>query len=60
MVMPICFNGGTSDMFEPQLWNETAIAKGCQDKWKVTPRPNMADIMYGAKKLEAASNIVFR
>ena len=60
MVMPICFNGGAEDMFEPQLWNKTTIVKGCQDKWKVTPRLNMADIMYGAKKLEAASNIVFR
>ena len=60
MVMPICFYGGTEDMFEHQLWNETAIATGCKNKWKVTPRPNMADVMYGAKKLEAASNIVFR
>ena len=60
MVMPICFKGDSKDMFEPQLWNETVIAEECQKRWKVTPRPHMADIMYGSKKLEAASNIVFR
>ena len=62
--MPICYKGDTSDMFEKQNWNETAwlinLGKYCQSKWKVTPRKNMADINYGSKKLQAASNIVFR
>ena len=50
-------------MFEPKwngTWNENAVAEECQKKWKVKLRPHMADIMYGSKKLEAASNIVFR
>ena len=61
--MPICFKGGAKDMFEPQwngTWNETAVAEECKKKWKVKLRRHMADIMYGSKKLEAASNIVFR
>ena len=64
MVMPFCFKGengkGSKDMFEPKEWNKTAVAEECKKKWKVTPRFRMADIMYGSKKLEAASNIVFR
>ena len=60
MVMPTCFKGGAKDMFEHQDWNLTVVEKDCQSKWKVLPRPHMADIHYGAKKLQAASNIVFR
>ena len=59
MVMPMCFDG-TNDMFEKADWNATAFAKYCQKQWKVTPRPKMADIMYGSKALFGASNIVFR
>merc|ERR1712080_637334 len=33
--------------------------KECQNTWGVTPRPQMADIMYGGRDLSAASNIVF-
>ena len=47
-------------MFEPKEWDKTAVTEECKKKWKVTPRFRMADIMYGSKKLEAASNIVFR
>ena len=47
-------------MFEPQNWNLTVVEKDCQDRWKVTPRPQMADINYGSKNLHASSNIVFR
>jgi lysosomal Pro-X carboxypeptidase len=59
MVMPMCFKGGKNDMFEPQSWNLTAVEKDCQTNWKVTPLPEMEDIQYGSKKLQAASNIVF-
>jgi len=59
MVMPICFKGSPTDMFEPQNWNLTVVEKDCQDRWKVTPRPQMADINYGSKNLHASSNIVF-
>ena len=60
MVMPICFKGSPTDMFEPQNWNLTVVEKDCQDRWNVTPRPQMADINYGSKNLHASSNIVFR
>jgi lysosomal Pro-X carboxypeptidase len=59
MVMPMCFDG-KNDMFEKAAWNETAFVLDCQTRWKVTPRPQMADIMYGSKSLFGASNIVFR
>ena len=64
----MCFKGGTNDMFEPQRWNLTVVEKDCETKWKVTPRwanglyniVKTVDIQYGSKKLQAASNIVFR
>ena len=56
----MCFKGGADDMFEKQDWNLTIVERSCQKKWKVTPYPNMADLNYGSKKLQAASNIVFR
>ncbi|CAG7717024.1 unnamed protein product [Allacma fusca] len=57
-VMPMC-NDGVSDIFEPIPWNETGFAESCQQKWKVQPRPYMAEIMYGGKHIQASSNIVF-
>ena len=59
MVMPMCFDG-VNDMFENAPWNETAYAANCKNKWKIDPRPKMADLMYGSKALFGASNIVFR
>ena len=59
MVMPFCYDN-RNDMFEKTSWNETAFEEGCKKRWKVTPRVNMADIMYGGNKLQGASNIVFR
>ena len=41
-------------------WNETEVIEICQAKWKVKPRVKMADIMYGARELHGASNIIFR
>lgn len=58
MVMPVC-SDGVNDMFEASTWNLTEYAEGCMARWNVTPRENMADIMYGQKKLQGASNIVF-
>ncbi len=40
--------------------NFTQYKIDCEARWKVTPQPKMADITYGSKKLDAASNIVFR
>ncbi len=59
MVMPMCFNN-VDDMFEKSEWNETAFEAGCGQRWKVGTRRNMAALMYGEKKLRAASNIIFR
>jgi len=58
MVFPMC-SDGINDMFEASVWNLTKYKEDCQREWKVTPRENNADIMYGQKKLAAASNIVF-
>jgi len=58
MVMPMCFDN-ENDMFEKAAWNFTAFREDCKARWKVEPRPHMADTIYGAKKLYAASNIIF-
>ena len=59
MVMPMCFDG-VNDMVEKAPWNETEYNEACLAKWKVNPRTKMADIMYGAKNIRSASNIIFR
>jgi len=58
MVMPFCYDG-VNDMFEPSDWNIAQFTKDCQKDWGVTPRPNMANLMYGGRNIKAASNIVF-
>jgi len=58
MVMPMC-SDGVNDMFQASSWNYTEYAEGCQTRWGVTPRQHMAEVMYGLKKLQGASNIVF-
>ena len=57
--MPMCFDN-VNDMFEKTAWNYTEYAAGCQKRWKVMPRPDMADLMYGEKDFYGASNIIFR
>ena len=59
MVMPFCYDN-VNDMFEKSAWNYSSFAAGCHSRWKVLPRPDMAPLMYGEKKLDGASNIVFR
>merc|ERR1712032_1600177 len=58
MVMPFCYDG-TNDMFEAQAWDMDQYTKDCQQTWGVTPRPALANTLYGGRSLEAASNIVF-
>jgi len=58
MVMPFCYDG-TNDMFEKREWDLAQFTKDCQSTWGVTPRPTMANTMYGGRDLEAASNIIF-
>ena len=60
MVMPFCSKGGDEDMFYPSPWNLTKVSEDCYNRWRATPRPRMADIMYGADDLKAASNIILR
>ena len=50
----------SSDHLKKAPWNETEVIEICQAKWKVKPRVKMADIMYGARELHGASNIIFR
>jgi len=58
MYMPMC-SDGVKDMFNVVKFDYDDYVKSCQKDWKVTPRPNMAEIMYGGDKLQGASNIVF-
>jgi lysosomal Pro-X carboxypeptidase len=58
MVMPMS-QDGTTDMFWDAPWNVDDYIKGCEATWGVTPRPYWAQISFGGKQLQAASNIFF-
>lgn len=58
MVMPMCNNG--SDMFERSDWNLKNFSNKCFNALGVRPRENWAVTEYGADRLQASSNIVFR
>lgn len=58
MVMPMCNNG--SDMFEKLEWNLTTYSEQCFQQTGVMPKPFWATTEYGADKIQAASNIIFR
>jgi len=58
MVMPFCYDG-VNDMFEKAEWDIKQFSKDCQSSWGVSPHPLMAELQYGGRRLEAASNIVF-
>lgn len=58
MVMPSCTNGIT-DMFPPVNWNFTQYSQDCYKTWKVYPRQDWIKTVYGGKKIQSASNIVF-
>lgn len=57
-VMPFCYDG-VQDFFEPAPWDYEAFAADCKETWGVYPRPQMVNLVYGAKNIEASSNIVF-
>ena len=59
MVMPFCYDG-VNDMFESQGWNLEQFAKDCKENWGVEPRANMANLIYGGRDMNSASNIIFR
>lgn len=58
MVMPMCSNG-TTDMFVPTKWDFAAYSEDCFKKFKVYPREKAAITMYGAQRMDTASNIIF-
>jgi len=58
MVMPFCYDG-TNDMFEKSEWDLGKYTADCLATWAVTPRPSLANTMYGGRELSSASNIVF-
>ena len=58
MVMPMS-RDGVRDAFWPQPYDDAAEAAACAAEWGVAPRPAWAAVSYGARRLRAASNIVF-
>jgi len=58
MVMPFCGNG-QGDMFYPYPWDFNVFRKDCEKNYKVTPDLNKARLMFGAKNIATASNIIF-
>lgn len=58
MVMPMCNNA--SSMFEESQWDFQEFSDNCFKKAGVRPREYWAETEYGADKIQAASNIIFR
>lgn len=58
MVMPMCYNG-VDDMFNPSEWDLEAYTKQCRREYGVTPRANMAQLIYGGRDIASGSNIIF-
>lgn len=58
MFMPAS-RDGVHDMFWDEPFNETEARRGCKDTWGVTPRRLWAQIEWGGRRIESASNIVF-
>lgn len=59
MVMPMCSNG-IEDIFERSPWDPEENAKYCLKTFGVRPSVFTIEKTYGGKKLNAASNIIFR
>lgn len=63
MTHPIAANN-VSDMFPPQGWSVSGLARGCRDKFGVTPRPAWLPLSMGldgglAGVARAASKVIF-
>lgn len=58
MVMPICADG-INDMFPPQPFDIPEFVSGCEKRWGVKTQVNKIRTIFGDKKLESASNIIF-
>ena len=48
-----------TDMFWDQPFDAAAMKQWCWDTWRVVPRPLWAQINWGGRHIETASNIVF-
>ena len=56
--MPYCANG-VNDIFERKEWDLKQLTDDCTKRWKVTPDPTRAEMLWGGKRIQAASNIIF-
>lgn len=58
MVMPIC-SDGVNDMFMPQPFDIPDFVSGCEKRWGVKTQVNKIRTIFGDKRLESATNIIF-
>eukprot|EP00884_Botryococcus_braunii_P021012 jgi/Botrbrau1/7595/Bobra.0159s0044.1 len=58
MVQP-GWRDGVNDMFWKQPFDLKEVIRGCEKDWNVRPRPLWANVNWGGKRIDAASNIVF-
>lgn len=58
MVMPMC-SDGVNDMFYKEDWDLRKYRAKCEKDFHVTPDVDKAVLMFGGRKISAASNIIF-
>lgn len=58
MVLPVCSVGELS-MFPPQNWDLNQYSNDCLTNLGVRPEPFKAELLFGGKNIQAASNIIF-
>lgn len=58
MVMPMC-SDGVNDMFYKDDWDLRKYRAKCEKDFHVTPDVDKAVLMFGGRKISAASNIIF-
>ncbi|RWS02071.1 lysosomal Pro-X carboxypeptidase-like protein [Dinothrombium tinctorium] len=58
IIIPKC-SDGINDMFFEKTWNLTKIKTDCMNRWKIIPRAQKIQLLFGGRNLSAASNIVF-
>ena len=55
----MCDNG-LSDMFEESTWDMNEVSDDCFKNFKVRPQQWLAELEYGGKNIDWATNIIFR
>jgi len=58
LVLPSCSNG-VDDMFFEDPFDYPGYVEYCNEAYNITPRPFMLEMLYGAKKLDQFSKIIF-